>query len=815
MDEMDVTDDEDMLSDSGTWIYCDEDIHSLDDEINENNWRYIFQEILNAIHENKLNDGARPLTFDGTCKLRIKKFGDVPFTFPLASASCSRLICEHGKPLSLANKYDFCGTKVMNTAWQIDSSTIDFPLSFSAAVRSNVFEQLHLNTPDLSEHFDLNLHKLFMFGPCTETKIYNFDDKLFIYLATVLVFLPSHYTGGTYRFIDDNDDDEDLHRHLFNQHESDNNSKPFILILPPDCQHEIQSIEKGFKLLLVYHLVSNTNSIQQLISLLSKPRNHLMTIENIFLSQRLQRIFTYWENNPLKMPTKLIIPIQHPVDYSPYFSMLFRDKYRTIIEILMTAMKPCFSFLVYSATLQHDEPFGKRADSRLLIHSLELLNTTDQFTLDLDVQHERTIIPNEILGELHMYIDSFEQAGGRQQVVPTGEQIFRNYSKFQVLLIIPYEYQWDLLLDDHSFACHHLSYMLSLPTRSLNNLSLNLLHCILSDKTSSPILSFDQLIHYLIILRTRVGLTPKLVQLIKLIFQHKQFKDELFSNEKLYQWLNQLVQSFESWPMFYMEFLELFRKTISSSMPTKLNEIIQFLLQFSNEILRNLFINTLLRSIFKRRALPRQILLSTLCSLLHLLIVDGSYAFDSLLNLAYHIIKRIRKISVDDEIIEKYFKMHLIPMLINIYRDVKKKEKKIHSIIPLSPAFILIYEYCLNTLNYYCSSNGSFSSSSSSLNVISMNEALLICPCTSCARLHSFLIDSKISTLIVDVSSNLVPDHCLRHTLNKFPMLSIEYQHDPYTGREQTLIISKCGYEQEQKQLCFHLRRLLVQLHRL
>jgi len=114
-----------------------------------------------------------------------------------------------------------------------------------------------MNTPDLITHFNLNLHKLIMFGPCSHTKTYNFDNKLVIYLATVLVFLPSIYTGGNYRFIDDNDDSDNIHRHGFNQYESDN-TKPYILILPSDCEHEIQPIEKGFELLLVYHLVSKT-----------------------------------------------------------------------------------------------------------------------------------------------------------------------------------------------------------------------------------------------------------------------------------------------------------------------------------------------------------------------------------------------------------------------------------------------------------------------------------------------------------------------------------------------------------------------------
>jgi hypothetical protein len=260
--------------------------------------------------------------------------------------------------------------------------------------------------------------------------------------------------------------------------------------------------------------------------------------------------------------------------------------------------------------------------------------------------------------------------------------------------------------------------------------------------------------------------------------------------------------------MFSMEFLNLFQQVLCSSMPTKLNEIIQFLLQFSHKLLRALLINTLIRFIFKPRTLPRHILFSTFCSILHLLIIDGSYSIDSQLILAYNLIKRIRKNLSENEIIEKYFKIHLIPMIIHIYRD----RKKFHSIMPISPAFILIYEYCLNNLNYYCSLA---IKSSSPLNIISVNEGFLICPCISCGQLKDFLIDRKISTLLIDLSTSLVPDHCLRHTLSKFPMLSIEYKHDPCTGREQTLIISKCGYEQEQKQLCFHLRRLLMQLHKI
>ena len=335
--------------------------------------------------------------------------------------------------------------------------------------------------------------------------------------------------------------------------------------------------------------------------------------------------------------------------------------------------------------------------------------------------------------------------------------------------------------------------MLSQSNHFFDQFSLHFLECILRDRISSNY-SFEKLIDYLILLRHRFGLTSKMIELLTLILENKSFKEQIFLKRDLDHSINHLVESFHSYSMFS----DLFRQILSSAMPTKLNEIVQFLLQLTHRTLRTLLINNLIRFIFRIRALPRHVLFSTLCSILHLLIVDGSYSIDSLLVLAYNIIKRVRKTSSENEIIDKYFKIHLIPTLIHIYRQTKSQ--------PISPAFILIYEYCFNTLNYYCSSP---LTSSSPLNIISVNEGLLICPCSSCLKLQNFLIDPGLSTLLT------TSDHCLTHTLTKFPMLSIEYKHDPCTGREQTLIISKCGYEEEQRQLCFHLRRLLFQFHRI
>ncbi|CAF4014300.1 unnamed protein product [Rotaria sp. Silwood1] len=308
------------------------------------------------------------------------------------------MICEYGVPLNLSNEHDFCGKKVVKTTWQIDNNVIDFPVPFSSAIRSNIFEQLHLNS-----YFDLHLHKLMIFGSCPHTKIYNFDDTIFISYATIIVFLPSNYIGGNYRFIDQNL--EPIYTSIFNQHEL-NNSKAFIIVVPTDCEHEIEPIEKGFKVLLVYHLVAKSKSIHELYSLIWKTNSYSTNLKTIFETQRIQQIFSFWEKNLNKMPTKLIIPLQHSLDDSSYFSHLFRDKYRIIFELIISALKYFSTFLMYSATFQ----IKSSSDSKFFIRNMKLLNSTNKITIDLNSEHQRTVLINEFFGELDAYIDAVEES---------------------------------------------------------------------------------------------------------------------------------------------------------------------------------------------------------------------------------------------------------------------------------------------------------------------------------------------------------------------------------------------------------------------
>jgi hypothetical protein len=145
-----------------------------------------------------------------------------------------------------------------------------------------------------------------------------------------------------------------------------------------------------------------------------------MTIENSFLVRRLTQLLTHWQKNLPKMPSKLLLPLQDPSDSSPYFSVLFREKYRRTLELIRTAATSS-SFLIYSAIFQHNEALNPSSKSRYFVHHLALLNPTDRITLDLPRRHERTVSTHEFLGDLHPYIDAVEQLDSHPHVIPTGK----------------------------------------------------------------------------------------------------------------------------------------------------------------------------------------------------------------------------------------------------------------------------------------------------------------------------------------------------------------------------------------------------------
>lgn len=141
------------------------------------------------------------------------------------------------------------------------------------------------------------------------------------------------------------------------------------------------------------------------------------------MAQRIKRILTYWQNNLDKMPNKLLISLQNPVDYSPYYSILFRDKYRIILDLILSTMKYFPSFLIYSATFQYDKSLVHGSNSRYFIHEFNLLNKSNQIVLDLNATHERTVLPNEFLGDLHLYTHEFEKYGGEQEILNNGKLV--------------------------------------------------------------------------------------------------------------------------------------------------------------------------------------------------------------------------------------------------------------------------------------------------------------------------------------------------------------------------------------------------------
>ena len=381
--------------------------------------------------------------------------------------------------------------------------------------------------------------------------------------------------------------------------------------------------------------------------------------------------------------------------------------------------------------------------------------------------------------------------------------LIRSNCQYQVLILLPHVNQWDFLLENHSSAQHHLLFMTLTP--KMSSYLYEFCRCFLRDRTSTDS-NFVPLIQCFI----RLPYSEKLVRLIKEFLKFKRLKEEFFLQPDLTNSFLTFVERYENCSILTLEFYHFFRQLMNQSTPLKIKEYTRLLLDIKSVSFRAVLIHKLIRYIFKPRTLPRHISLSILCSLLHLLTLDGSYSNEVELTVAYQILKRVRKFSADTEILSKGLKLHLIPTLIEIQRDLNKLGQRRNSV---SPAFILIHQYCRNALDYFCSPSLVLTSPLlTSSNAISINEALLICSCKGCTQVQSFLLDARISTLMIDLTSNDLKISCLRYTLKQFPILSVEYKYDPFTGQEQTVVLTKSAHEQEHKQLCFHLRRLLIQL---
>jgi len=719
-----------------------------DEQINELNWRYLFDESLNEIKDNGLIYGAKSISSSCEYEIRVRTLFNRPLKFPLTDGICSRLICEYGRPLSHTNKYEFSGAKLVNSAWEISSDRIDLAESFQNSIRSLTFNELDLNQSNLSSHFDLKFEKLILFDRCSQPKIYNFDRELIVYRATVIVFAPSTCIGGRYRFIDDN---ENTHRHVFQRNSNENHS--FAIVVPSDCEHEIGPIDKGFGVLLIFHLISKENqSIDDFYSLFST--NESNSIEKFFLKKRLMRLLSYWQNHLDRLPKKLIIPIQEPFDYSSYYSTLFRQKYRRFFDALFSTIRSIGLFFVYSCSL-------RMSSTRFFIDKLKFLTKTSQFHLDFPSEHQRTILPTEFLGELRLYNERFDEEP----------------CQFDAILLIPIINQWDLLIENPSDVYHHLSFMLSKECFDEN--SVNLLECFLADE-SKKISSFEKLIE----LMNRLKSIDKMMELLKLLFMRQDFQEDFFENKRLIRPINELINKCRHISEFSHEFLDFYRQCLSQSIPTKLDDIVEFLLQLENQTYRCLLINIFLRFILRKRLIPRQIIFSTLCSIFSLLIIDQSYSTDCLLKFAYYLIKRVRS---NSSLI--YLKSYLIPMICRIYRHLTD----------FPPAFFLLYQFSLNYLQTFQPEP------QSPINIITTIESNLLCPCPYCQQLKHFLLDSSNLTLTYPTSTL---NQCLARTLQSFQMLSIEYNQTQVT-------ISKSSTQQQQQQLSCYLYHVLLNLEKL
>jgi hypothetical protein len=151
-----------------------------------------------------------------------------------------------------------------------------------------------------NDEIEIELYKILLYEKGSFFKTHRDTEKKDGMFATLLIILPSFYTGGNLvvrhhqreRVFDFSADTKSIH----------------YVVLYADCEHELLPVTEGYRLVLAYNVV-----------LLPKPDNNQIAESkyNMMLMNRLDKIFTSWieriNNDKFDSENlrKLILPLDH------------------------------------------------------------------------------------------------------------------------------------------------------------------------------------------------------------------------------------------------------------------------------------------------------------------------------------------------------------------------------------------------------------------------------------------------------------------------------------------------------------------------
>ncbi|CAF1068804.1 unnamed protein product [Adineta steineri] len=352
---------------------------------------------------------------------------------------------------------------------------------------------------------ELKVSNLLLLEPCQFPRQFTWskDKQNPSTIAKLFISLPSIYNGGkeTITYYKE--------KHVFDLSEKDSNKSSFYTIVPMsnECKHEIDFISSGYKLVLVYDIISLSSNIFYNVDI-----NETIMIR---VGRILETYIRKLENDYQGYLSKIILP------FSDTFIMgnnpLLHGNDRVIGTILRRTIEQYHSdkFLLYQGIIQPNR------SNDGTVHACRLL--TD---LNLIVPNKTNTLFNHIdlcLGNCN------ETYSGNifLRKTRTDQGNFVSFEQFTVPIwcIVPVNHKYNILIDNIPRVLTHLEHNL-IPHHHYTEAFL-LIDWLL---TTTKKINFNtkSLLHQLVRLLPNKTITDKVIVIIRQLFEHKKFLEQFF-----------------------------------------------------------------------------------------------------------------------------------------------------------------------------------------------------------------------------------------------------------------------------------------------
>lgn len=582
------------------------------------------------------------------------------------------------------------GVSFLPTAYQIPSNSFHilnprWKTHIEPYLKQTCIAQtLQLNPDDI----ELKISNLILLESCQFPRQFIWPTDGSSSIAKLFVTLPSSYKGGKETIKSYKE------KHTYDLSELHTTKSSFYTIVPMsnECQHEIDFISDGYKLILVYDIIPLTSTVYYNIDI-----NETTMI-------RISKILETWMNgldhDYHGYSSKIVIPFSDT--YHLGKNLLLYGIDRMIGTILRRTIESYHSdkFLLYQGIIQPNRSNDGTTHACRLLTDMNLINKIQ--------------INNKLFNKIDLCLGNCNETySGNIFLRKTRTQQSIEQFSVPIWCLVPVNYKYDLLIDNIPYVLNHLEQNL-IPHHQETFLLINWL------LTTTKKIHFNSkyLLHQLLRLSYNKTITNELILLIRQLFEHKKFLEQFFpmNNKQDYEDIIYLL-NYSKDPKIELYLHQVFRTVLKrySCDTDRIKDAIKFIGILSIRNINSSFllvlIHELLSNIFKiNNPMPS---ITDLTNLLSLLSLSVNTYQTSCEILSRQIIRQIKMTTITTtsiSTITNLLRAVLIPALIQIYRNFLKenqisgKRKHDEFLIQFPSWFLSLYQTCLSLLNAYCSS---------------------------------------------------------------------------------------------------------------